>query len=274
MIIDGHSHACGNFLTAESIIDTLDSCGVDKVVLVPGELNSKAEYTLPDLAKAFPRRNVVKVTNFITKVMMKIANKAKEIPLGNEHVFDLVANCNNRVIQFVWVTPEMENVTEYLDKKFGAWAFKGVKLHQCWGYFSINSDFFREVATWAEKNDLPLFIHLDKDKDVINLIEYKQKHPNLKLIIAHLFGIEVFVSKNFKDDNLYFDTSTLQLVSDYRLKKAIDFVGAGKILLGTDTPYGAKNNIVKNIERIKRLEISEEEKNMILGLNIKGLLGL
>jgi predicted TIM-barrel fold metal-dependent hydrolase len=274
MIIDGHSHACGNFLTAESIIHTLDSCGVDKVVLVPGELNSKAEYTLPDLAKAFPKRNVVKVTNFMTKIMMKLTNKVKDIPLGNEYVFDLKTKCDNRVIQFVWVTSGMGNVSEYLDEKYHEWEFSGVKLHQCWEYFSINSDFFKEVATWAEKMDLPLFIHLDKDKDVIQLIEYKRKHPNLKLIVAHLFGIEVFVSKNYKDDNLYFDTSTLQLVSDYRLRLAIDFVGAGKILLGTDTPYGAKNNIVKNIERIKRLEISEEEKNMILGLNIKGLLRL
>ena len=40
MIIDGHSHACGKYLTAEGIIKTLDENGVDKVVLVPGELNN------------------------------------------------------------------------------------------------------------------------------------------------------------------------------------------------------------------------------------------
>lgn len=48
MIIDGHSHACGKFLTAESIVRTLDKNGVDRVVLVPGELNSRSEYTLPN----------------------------------------------------------------------------------------------------------------------------------------------------------------------------------------------------------------------------------
>jgi hypothetical protein len=38
MIIDGHSHACGEYLTSDSLIATIDKWGVDKVILVPGEL--------------------------------------------------------------------------------------------------------------------------------------------------------------------------------------------------------------------------------------------
>ncbi len=40
MIIDGHAHACGDFLTSEGILEKLNEAGVDKVVLVPGELDS------------------------------------------------------------------------------------------------------------------------------------------------------------------------------------------------------------------------------------------
>ncbi len=50
MIIDGHSHACGRYLTAEGIVKALDDSRVDKVVLVPGELKSRSEYSLPDIA--------------------------------------------------------------------------------------------------------------------------------------------------------------------------------------------------------------------------------
>ena len=92
--------------------------------------------------------------------------------------------------------------------------------------------------------------------------------------MAHLFGLELFIAENFKDENLYFDTSTIQLISDYRFKKAIDFVGADKVLFGTDTPYGAKDNIQRNINRIKSLEISRGDKDLILGLNMKRLLNL
>lgn len=274
MVIDGHSHACGNFLTSEGIIKTLDYNGVDKVVLVPGELNSKSEYTLPNIAAKFPKLNVVKVTNYMTKFVMKLTGKIKDIPAGNEYVHELKKNNEDRIIQFIWITTGINKPSEYLDKKLGDWDFKGVKLHQCWENFSITSDFFNEVATWAENHDLPLFIHLLSDKEVIKLIDYKRKHQNLKLIVAHLFCLELFIKKNFKDDNLYFDTSTIQLISNYRFKKAIDFVGTDKILFGTDTPYGAKDNLQRNISRIKNLDIPDADKDLILGLNMKRLLKL
>ena len=46
----------------------------------------------------------------------------------------------------------------------------------------------------------------------------------------------MFIKQDFKDENLYFDISTLQLVSTKRLMVAISFVGAEKITLGSDTP--------------------------------------
>lgn len=274
MIIDGHSHACGKFLTTESIVKTLDDNGVDKVVLVPGELNSKSEYSLPDIASKFPNHNVVKVTNYMTKFVMKLTGKVKDIPKGNEHVYNLKSVASNRVIQFIWITTGIKNKTEYLDSKFTDWKFHGVKLHQCWENFSIDSEFFNEIAVWTEKHDLPLFIHLYSDSEVAKLINYKRNHPRLKLIVAHLFGLELFIKDNFKDDNLYFDTSTIQLISNHRLIKALDFVGVERILFGTDTPYGAKDNIQRNINRIKNLDISSDDKNLILGLNMKRLLKL
>lgn len=272
MIIDGHSHACGRFLTPDSIISTLDINGVDKVILVPGELNSKSEYYLPDIASIFPRNNVVKVTNYLTKFILKLTGKVKEIPLGNEHVYELTQKTIDRVIQFIWMTTQIKDPSDYLDKKRKDWNFKGVKLHQCWENFSVDSDFFREVALWAENNGLPLFIHLYSDAEVGKIIDYKKKHQNLNLIIAHLFGLEVFIKLNFKDNNLYFDTSTLQLISDTRLMDAVNFVGADKVVFGTDTPYGCKDNIKKNLNRISNLDISNADKELILGGNMKRLL--
>ena len=42
----------------------------------------------------------------------------------------------------------------------------------------------------------------------------------------------------------------------------------------TDTPYGAKDNIQRNIDRTKNLEISNDDKNLILGENMKRILKL
>ncbi len=273
MIIDGHAHACGEFLKSESIIDKLDKAGVDKVILVPGELESTKNYALPDFANFFPTKNVVKLTNLLTKFVMKITSTVRQIPEGNEYVYNLTKESEDRIIQFIWITQQIEKPDKYLSEKLLDWNFKGIKLHQCWESYAINSDFFKIVAKWTEKNNLPLFIHLYSDRDVKQLIDYKKKHPNLKLIVAHLFGLEIFIKQNYKDENLYFDTSTLQLTSTKRLISAIKFAGAERIMLGSDTPYG-KGNLEKNINRINNLNISTSEKNLILGENMKKLLKL
>ena len=93
----------------------------------------------------------------------------------------------------------------------------------------------------------------------------------LKLIVAHLFGLEFFIKYNFKDDSLYFDMSTIQLTSTKRFMDAIKFVRATNITLGTDTPYG-KDNLKKNIDRIRSLDISTKDKELILGENMRKLL--
>jgi len=271
MILDGHAHASGDYLAPENIIRILNKSGADKVILVPGKLNSTKTYSLPNLAQLFPSRNVVKITNSLTKHVIKLAGVVKNIPKGNEFVYELVKQTKGRVIQFVWITQEIENPAKYLSEKFSEWKFKGVKLHQCWENFSIESGFFKSIADWAEENDMPLFIHLSSDKDVRKIIEYKKTHPKLKLIIAHLFGLELFVRYDCKDDNLYFDTSPLQLISTKRLMDAIRFAGAKNVMMGTDTPYG-KDNLQKNIDRINNLYISTEEKEMILGENMRQLL--
>lgn len=270
-MIDGHAHACGRYLKANTIIDELDKEGVSHVVLVPGEPNNHKEYSLLNFSKIFPNKNVVKITNVLSRFVIKITGAIKTIPLGNEYVYSLSQETRGRVIQFLWITKESEDVESYLNSKYESWDFKGVKLHQCWEEFSIKSGFFKHTALWCERNDLPLFIHLYSDEDVCDLIEYKINHPKLKLIVAHLFGLELFIKIGYKDNNLYFDISPYQLNSNERIVKAIECMGSNHLLMGSDTPYG-KNSLSKSIDRIKRLNIPENDKTLILGENMKNLL--
>jgi len=272
-MIDGHAHACGRYLKANTIIAELDKEGVSHVVLVPGEPDSHKEYSLLNFAKMFPNKNVVKITNVLSRFVIKMTGAIKTIPSGNEYVYLLNQVTNGRVIQFFWITKETKDIESCLNSKYENWHFKGVKLHQCWEEFSIRSDFFKRTALWCEKNEIPLFIHLYSDKDVLDLIKYKESHPQLKLIVAHLFGLELFIDRAYKDDNIYFDISPYQLNSDERLIKAIDYISARHLLMGSDTPYG-KNSLNKSIDRINRMNISENDKQLILGENMRNLLGI
>jgi len=273
LVIDGHAHACGEYLTSESIIRCLDQNKVDKVVLVPGELNSAKTYGLSDIASYFPNANVVKFSNLVSWLVIRLAKTIDQIPAGNQLVFELARQCPERVMQFLWITTAIEKPVEYLEQKYSEWKFRGVKLHQCWESFAIDSSYFKSVAGWAEAKSLPLFIHMWSDRQVSKLIDYKRKHPQLKLIVAHLFGMEAFIKVNYKDENLFFDISPYQLTSNKRVLKAIDFVGAGRILLGTDTPYG-QDNLKISIARVHALPLEENQKRKILGENMKNLLGI
>jgi len=273
LVVDGHAHACGDYLTAESIIRYLDQNKADKVVLVPGELNSAKTYEISDIASYFPNANVVKFFNLVSWLVIRLTKAVDQIPAGNQHVFNLARQYPERILQFLWVTTAIEEPVKYLEQKYSEWKFRGVKLHQCWESFSIVSPYFTCVAGWAEAKGLPLFIHMWSDRQVSKLVDYKRKHPQLKLIVAHLFGMEAFIKTNYKDENLFFDISPYQLTSNKRVLKAIDFVGAGRILFGTDTPYG-HHNLKVGITRVHALPIGEEQKRRILGENMKNLLGI
>jgi len=271
MIIDGHAHACGDYLTPEKISQTLLENGTDKVVLVPGELDSNKTYSFPNVAKYFPNRNVTKFFNKLTRFVFAITNAKKDLKMGNDFVYSLVKALPEKVIQFYLLTDNNNDISNILTSKHKEQGFKGLKIHQCWFPILIDSDSFVEIADWAIQNDMPLFIHLLSDKEVYKLIEHKKANPKLKLIVAHLFGLELFIKSGFKDENLYCDISTYQVTSDKRVLKAIDYLGAEKIIMGSDTPYG-KDNLRNNIDRIKKLDISTKEKELILGENIRKLL--
>ena len=273
MIIDAHAHACGEYLNAEDIIHSLDRHNVDKVILVPGELHSAKTYRLPPLAKAFPKRNVVALTNRMTRLAIAASGAARHLEEGNAYVHSMAAAYPKRILQFYWASARKENLLEEMGRLFHAWRFAGIKMHQCWERFSLRSPCFEQVVCFAEQHHLPLFIHLGSKGDVLDLIRITRTHPEACVIVGHLFGLEDFVREPKQIGQLYFELSSPALISSYRLRLAVKHMGASRLLLGSDTPYG-RNNLAENIQRIKALDISEAEKEMILGENARRLIGI
>jgi predicted TIM-barrel fold metal-dependent hydrolase len=271
MIIDGHGHACGEYLSAESIKKKIDLTNVDKVVLVPGQLNSSKTYKLKDYTKKDPHKDVVGRTNKIIRMGITLLRVHKTIPKGNEHVYTLARTLPENIIQFFWVTKSQINE---IDAKYREMNFKGIKLHQCWEYFKIDSEYFKTIANWATQHEMPLFIHLYSYKDVGDLIEYIRNNNNIKLINGHLFGLELFMKEDIEDlKNIYFDVSNNCFISNERFGKALNHFGSSKLLMGSDIPYGEKS-LERVISRIKGLDIPEDQKNEILGNNMRNLLGI
>jgi hypothetical protein len=48
MIIDAHGHACGEYVTLETMLRKLDENHIDKVILFPGETGNEKIDFIPD----------------------------------------------------------------------------------------------------------------------------------------------------------------------------------------------------------------------------------
>ncbi|MDZ7333272.1 MAG: amidohydrolase family protein [candidate division KSB1 bacterium] len=273
MIIDGHAHSCGIFYRAEHIIKILDELRVDKVALCTNfENNDKNQsQSLPYLAKWFPNSDVMLPMNRVIKLVNKMARAKSSLISGNEYVFKLASQHPDRIIQFYWVDPNEPNALREMKAKFFEWRFKGIKFHQPSAQFRFENQALHEIAYFAAEQRLSVFMHLYSQKDVERFILFAQNHLATTFIIAHLIGLELFERKKIKLPNLYFDVSPTPLISDQRILKAIRLFGAEKVMLGSDTPFG-KDNLKKNIERVKRLPISQEQQKLILGENFQSLL--
>ena len=271
MIIDGHAHASGPFLRAEGIVKALDAAGADRVVLVSGEADSEKTYSLPRIARRFPNTDVVAWTNRLTRALIALTGGVRHIAPGNEHVYRLYQELPDRVIPFHWVLLSRQGNLGVLERLYDERSFRGLKLHQCWDRFRVCSENFEAVMSWAEQKGLPVFIHLYDKRGVRELIDYLQHHPEAKVIVGHLFGLDDYITSGLRFERVVFDISTHELVSTQRILKAIEHFGVQQVVMGSDTPY-ARDALRLAIERVRSLPLSDPEKDSILGENLRRFL--
>lgn len=254
MIIDGHAHACGEYLTAEKIEKKLADAKVDMVLLTPGQYGSRITYPLKNAAKENPLGDVVSKNNQTTGFMISLIGAIKDIPKGNEYVYQLKCALPNKVKQCYWVTKA--NWTE-VQKDYERMHFDTIKFHQCWEKFSLEDEFYVKTVDWAASNQIPVFVHVRDLSQMEKMVEFIKNHPKAIMIIGHLYGVELFI-KEEKDyfRNTYFDLSNAYFVSPERTMLAYEHFGAEHLLLGSDTPYG-KHSLENTIQQISQLKIPQ-----------------
>lgn len=272
MIIDGHAHACGIYLEAESILENLKEEGIDKVILSVGEHHSKTTYSLPALGRAFKTSKLIYINNQLTNYIIKKSNLLKYLDEENIRLAQMAQLHKEHILNTYWMNM---NEPDYLEKFKSfelKWPFSLIKLHQCWTPFDMEDEKCKVLFSYASKIHKPIFIHMSTKEQVRKFIKITHQYPETIFIVAHLIGIEEF-DKNNIGENIYFDISCPELHSLTMLKRAYELVGAERIILGSDTPYG-KHNILKAIKKLEKLGLTKEQKECICGKNIAKLLSL
>lgn len=191
-------------------------------------------------------------------------------------------------IPFISVSPTMKGRTpiEELEHKY-KWGMKGLKIHPVAQGFAPDDERMWPVYEWMVKHDLPLTAHSGINVDEKSCfgeperwLPVLEEFKDLKLILAHLGNgfWDQTIEIADKYQGVMFDTAIA--ISQIKGPKTLDdagavdmirTIGSDRILFGSDYPW---INPLKDIERIKNLDIAEEDKKLILGGNAEKLFNL
>ena len=178
-----------------------------------------------------------------------------------------------RVENHPWLNPDVQrDFVEGLLEKEG---MLGVKFHPSFDKAPVTCGAYDEVFDYLEENNLLALIHCGRWREVSNYrfpLEVAENHPDLKVILAHMGGNELALSRGAIEaarghENVYLDTSNCRI--PFVIETAVKELGDRRILLGSDYPWGS---LMANIWTVLDSEIPEPSKRRILSLNLEELL--
>ncbi len=205
----------------------------------------------------------------------------------NERVAKLLENYPERFIGFAGFDPnegaEAVHEIEYAVKNLG---FSGIKTVASFVGLDINDKAFYPCYAKAEELHVPILIHTGSA--ILEGFRAKHVHPlmiddvafdfpDLKIICSHLGGWQYMdlIGMLIHHSNVFDDISFWPLNPFYSelvpwslLEKAVP----DKILFGSDYPAGQTPK--EAAEAVKKLPISQDFKEKILGKNASNILGL
>lgn len=155
--------------------------------------------------------------------------------------------------------------------------FKGIKLHPDFQKFYIDDEAVEKFYR-AASDKLPILFHIGDDRYDYSkphrLAKMAKKYPRVNFIAAHFGGYRCWSEVSVYEglDNVWFDTcSALPMIGAEEAKRLIEKFGAERFFFATDFPmWDARGEL----ERFNQIPLTEKEREMILGGNIKRLLKL
>ena len=202
---------------------------------------------------------------------------------------------NDRLIGFGTVDFE-KNIEDEVQNIYDL-GFKGIKMHPQYQEFGIASP--EAFRVYAKAEQLGLFIsfhsgihwHRLRESRVVLFDEVAWNFPRLEFSLEHIGGYHFFrealavMVNNQRSDygqNVYAGWTTVRdnhgmtnwALTDEQLETVILQTGECSSIFGLDFPYCGEDDIKYDLERIDRLNISNECKKNILGKTLEKVLNI
>jgi predicted TIM-barrel fold metal-dependent hydrolase len=214
-------------------------------------------------------------------------NASKTFRDPNDWLVDAL-KAHTNLFGFATINPKESNAPDRL-RLLVKKGLIGAKVHPAIHGIMINDPdidgFFQE----AENLRLPIHMHTGvhggflRNYRPLLIDDVAQQHPNLPIILDHIGGYAFFheaLAVLHNNDNCYAGLSQCSgrdppyHLTPERVDIVLRTVGAGRIVYGLDYPWNADNlTALKNdLSWVKSWQISEQEKNDVLGGNIERLI--
>ncbi|MDY0188522.1 MAG: amidohydrolase family protein [Syntrophus sp. (in: bacteria)] len=201
----------------------------------------------------------------------------------NEYVEDF---CSGRpeLIPFASINPATDLApAERLEDLITRHGFRGLKLYPTYQQFYPNESRLYPLYSVAQARDIPIMFHTGssvfegarlKYGDPLHLDDVAVDFPRLKILLVHggrgfWYDRAYFLAK--MHENVFLEIAGLP---PHNLLKYFPELGriAHKVIYGSDWPGVA--DLAENLEAVRSLPLTPEQKDLILGVNARRLLKL
>jgi len=264
-IIDFHVHAFPDAL-ARDALERLSAQG--------GGIAPRTDGTVRGLLASMDRANIARA------VVCSVATKPEQCDSILNWCAER-ARDSDRIVPFPALHPDVPDAPAHV-RRIAASGFKGFKMHPYYQGFAVDEARMFAIYDEAARAGLIVELHAgfdfgfpDDDRaSPARIRAVIEKHPDLKLVAAHLGGWRVWeqVARELVGAPVFLETSfSLEMCPRDLLERIIRTHGADKILFGTDSPW---TDQAENVALLRGLDfLSEVQREAILGFNAARLLG-
>jgi len=208
-----------------------------------------------------------------------ISQLTKDYKEDIEQVANAVREYPTRIVGFAHINPHCQDACRELDRAVNDLGLKGVKVHPALDGFAIHDEIMYPIVERARDLKVPILTHAGWAgigcgclfAQPLELLYLAELYPDVCMIMGHMGGDENYwpsaIKAAKKADNIILDTSAFCI--PHVIQRAARDVGAERMIFGSDFPWTFQR---LELQKIRMLNLTEREKDMILGKNMLRIL--
>ncbi len=212
-----------------------------------------------------------------TSVLFTLTGLIRDFKIHNDELAQVVAAHPGRLVGLGSVNPWYgDDAVAEVRRCFEELNFAGLKLHPWFTGFLINSPVMYPICEVAAEFGKPILFHTGTPPGSAPLQVgiLAADFPGINFVMAHLGLPDLWweaVAAAARHPNIYLETAGAHSLS---IQRAVEMVGPSRVLYGSDMPFGGRNNVFFQRDKINLIGFSEDELEQIMGGNAARIFGI